>query len=212
MKFIIENNKTLSDLMGSYKAFVFDLDNTLYEEKDFLFAVYAKIDEYLNGKYGVREYSSFLKNTFLSDGRAQLLDKLIAEYSLPAGEKEVLLSMFRNTIAQPSLSLYEGALDLMAALNRKGIQIFILTNGNIEQQKNKIRSINWETLLDHVSVYYANSYEKKPSPKALLALMTDHGLMRDELVFIGDAESDRLCALDAGVRYVPLETLLIEDK
>lgn len=43
---------------------------------------------------------------------------------------------------------------------------------------------------------------RKPAPGMLLRAMADHGVEREETVFVGDMESDRLAAAEAaGVRY-----------
>ena len=66
--------------------------------------------------------------------------------------------------------------------------IFILTNGNIIQQKNKINSINIP-YKSFIKVYYASSKGKKfekPHPYFMNKILFENDIDYNEILFIGD--------------------------
>ena len=71
-------------LLNKYENFIFDLDNTLYDETEYLFRAYQNIAGKLSGKNAKKkaEYFKFLKNTFLKEGRQNLFDKFLINFGL----------------------------------------------------------------------------------------------------------------------------------
>ena len=55
-------------------------------------------------------------------------------------------------------------MDLMTNLRNQGINLYIITNGNPIQQKNKVKHINWHGMVDNITFIYANEYMPKPDP------------------------------------------------
>ena len=85
-------------------------------------------------------------------------------------------------------------------LDRK--KLFIVTNGNPQQQLNKLRQIEWHGLEPYLTCYFAEETLPKPEPDALHLLMKDHNLERRDLLMIENSETDRLCAQATGIDYV----------
>ena len=81
--------------------------------------------------------------------------------------------------------------------------IFILTNGNIKQQKNKINSLDLP-YRNKIKVYYASSKGssfEKPNPYFLNQIKEVSSSNESEIIFIGDSEVDKKTALK-GIRGV----------
>ena len=87
--------------------------------------------------------------------------------------------------------------------NSKGL--FILTNGNVTQQKNKISSLNIP-FKKEIKVYYSSSMGEefeKPNPFFLLKILNDNNFCKEQVIYIGDSEIDEKTASAAGVTFVP---------
>ena len=64
-------------LIEQKKAFVFDLDNTLYPEKDYLFQVYYMVVQFIEYQetYDHQIITKYLIDEFEKNGRAHIFDK-----------------------------------------------------------------------------------------------------------------------------------------
>ena len=62
-------------IMTKYDSYIFDLDNTLYDEKIYLFSAYKEIADYISSETKINSniIFNFLIQTFSSEGRANIL-------------------------------------------------------------------------------------------------------------------------------------------
>ena len=91
-------------------------------------------------------------------------------------------------------------------LDRK--KVFIVTNGNPQQQLNKIKQIEWNGLEPYLICYFAEEILPKPEPDVLHLLMKEHGLQRRDLVMIENSHTDKLCAQTTGIDYVSINDII----
>lgn len=183
-----------------YKLYVFDLDDTLYRETDYLFAAYRRIAEFVaNGDAQRAEaYYRFLCDTFVNEGRTQLFEKFQAQFGL-AVETAQLLDILRHTGCP--LHLYEAMRQQIHTLLQQGKRVAVLTNGNVEQQRQKVHNLRLESVFPEVQICYAALIESKPSPQALQYLMQQNGVDASQTLLIGDSDTDRQTARNAGVDF-----------
>ncbi len=186
-----------------YKALIFDLDNTLYPEKDYLFQVYYMIGQFIEYQetYDHEIITKFLIDEFNLNGRKNLFNKLIEKFELNESYLENFSRLLRTARLPLKLLLFQSMLARLKAAIDDGKLIFILTNGNPEQQLNKIRQIEWNGLEQHIKCYFCNEIASKPAPDAMLKLLNDHQLQKEDVLFIGDAQIDADCASAAGVEF-----------
>lgn len=186
---------------SKYKLVIFDLDNTLYRETDYLFAAYERIGNHLAGGNHVRamEYSHFLCRSFVEEGRKELFQRLIAKYELLTPIDE-LLSILRQT--ECSLELYPQMKQCIASILAQQIEVAVLTNGQVVQQKQKVANLRLQELFPEIQVLYAAEIAPKPSPLAVEQLVHEKGVTKKQTVLIGDSEVDKQTALNAGIEYI----------
>ncbi|MBD1392025.1 HAD family hydrolase [Mucilaginibacter glaciei] len=194
---------TYNDIDPSKKAFIFELDDVLYPKKDYYYQVY-----YL--------FANLLEYTELSDAK-QTTDLMIATYNdkgpiavfnvikqtLGIDEKHRanLEKLLLTTKLPLKLLLYQNILTFLqdVVLDRK--KLFIVTNGDPLMQLNKLRQVEWHGLEGYLICYFANETKAKPETDVIELLMKDHGLERRDLMMVGNSETDRECAENAGVDY-----------
>lgn len=189
--------------LENFEAVVFDLDDTLFDEKTYLFEAYRQIGDLLAARTGspASEIFTFLKESFLLSGRQNLFDRVLAKYYLGSDTKGEMLTILRTLRPSHPLTLYPQAKIYLEKLRADEKKIFILTNGNPDQQLNKISLLAWPFEWPPRSIYLANLLIPKPSSVGLVKILEDHGLRRDTVVFIGDSEVDRETAQNARVRF-----------
>ena len=194
----------MKKVSSKYKLYVFDLDNTLYCEKEYLFAAYRQITTTIaKGNVShAEEYYRFLCDTFEEEGRSQLFQKLQTRFNLQIDMQE-LLDILRNTSCE--LHLFEPMRQQIRDLLRNGKQVAVLTNGNATQQRQKVHNLQLETFFPAMRICYAAEIDSKPSPTALLQLMQICGVKPCETLMIGDEYVDELTAKNAGVAFMKFQ-------
>lgn len=198
------------DLIKTKKAFVFDLDNTIYPEKDYLYQVYYMIGQFIeyHELYDHEKITHFLINEFEKEGRIHLFDKLIERFSLKAEYMDNFLRLMRTARLPLKLILFKEIELLLNHLVREKKQIYILTNGNPEQQLNKITQIEWNGLQHYVRAYFCDEIKRKPAPDSMLKLLNDNLLTPEDSLFIGDSDEDEQCANETKVTFVSVQKVI----
>ena len=184
----------------AYKAYVYDLDDTLYRETDYLYAGYARIAEACTAdKMKQAEYTDYLCRSFVTEGRQGLFQRFQAQYdvTLPI---ETMLSLLRTT--ECALVLFPERKKEIAELLEHGKKIAIITNGNVIQQRQKVHNLRLQEFFPQIDVFYAAETESKPSPSVLISWITKQGLEPTEVLVIGDSETDREMAMRANTGWL----------
>ncbi|MGV0926009.1 HAD family hydrolase [Empedobacter sp. ULE_I145] len=127
------------------KYIIFDLDDTLMYEIDFLKSAYKEISTLVD-----KENQEELYNLMLSKYQKgeNVFDILIENY--PEFSKEILLEVYRNHF--PNVSLNEGADDLLKKIKSKGYKLGLITDGRSVTQRNKLKALKIEDLFDKIIV------------------------------------------------------------
>lgn len=184
-----------------YKLYIFDLDDTLYRETDYLFAAYRRIAHKAADADDTREieYWRYLCNSFMVDGRELLFQRFQSKYSLQMDVAQ-MLSILHHT--ECKLKLFPSARHLVNQLLINNKNVAILTNGNTEQQKQKVINLNIRQIWPQVTIVYAGEIAPKPSPIPIQQLMVQYQTQPSETIFIGDSVTDEQTSLNAGIDYI----------
>lgn len=198
-----------SDINPDKKGFIFELDNVLYPEKDYLLQVYylfANFIEYTETIPSAGELISFMRLSYETHGVVGLFDKVQAAFGIDIKYNQEFERLHRTARLPLKLLMYKNALDLLQeiVINRK--QIFIITNGDPEQQLNKIKQIEWNGLEKYLIVYFANESKPKPETYVLDCMLSKHAILRKDLMIIGASETDREFAFASGIDYIDINS------
>lgn len=196
--------------LHKYKAYIFDLDNTLYPEKDYLYQIYYLIGIYLAERENVdaKAITDFLIKEFENAGRRSLFNKVLQEFKLNMEYLPDLLEIQRKAKLPLKLYLYRDVYEVLKKIEETSASLFILTNGNTDQQLNKIRQLEWLGLDKRIKVYFAAEYAPKPAPDAVVHILTTQNFQREEIIFIGDSIEDESCAKSSGVDFIHISEII----
>jgi len=201
-----------SDIDAHKEAFVFELDNVLYPEKDYLYQVYYLFTAFLEYTelINAKEATSFMVDTYLSEGKEVVFDRLKKKFGIDK-KYQYNFDHLNITAKLPlKLLLDEGMLNLMQDIVIDRKKIFILTNGNPEQQLNKIKQTEWHGLEPYLTCYFANETAPKPETDSIDLLIKNHNLKRRDVLMIGNSDIDRQCADASGIDLIkPIEFLQV---
>jgi len=187
------------------RELIFDLDNTIYKERDFLFLAYQKIANILFKKKE-SEVFDFLTTEFLEKGRNCLFDKLVDEFSIDEIiTVDCCIEVLRNTYCEKCLFAYPW---FYKFLNKAGkdFKLKIITNGNIQQQKNKIQSLDLGVKDNSIEVVFSNSTKPKPSSASYFSLYEVEKFYKP--IYVGDSEIDREFCNNIGINFYDVSKLL----
>jgi len=199
-----------SDIDPRKKAFVFELDNVLYPEKDYIYQVYylfANLLEYTD-LTDAMQTTNLMVNTYTNKGEAAVFDELVTTLNVDEKYRPNLASLMQTAKVPLKLLLYQNMLSLLqdVVLDRK--KLFIVTNGDPQQQLNKIKQMEWHGLEPYLTCYFADEVKPKPEPDVLELLINEHGLERRDIIMIENSETDVLCAQTTGIDYLTVNDFL----
>jgi HAD superfamily hydrolase (TIGR01549 family) len=203
--------ESLSDFY-KYSLFIFDLDNTIYNEEDYLFQAYKAISQKLGGltnRHNKNDLFTLMMEIYRKEGREKLFDKFLAGSGIDSGYLAVCLKILRSFNPEKRIEINPKMEKILRSLVEKQKQIFVLTNGNPEQQRNKIRNILWNGLDEKITFILANEIEPKPSPEGIRHILKLTGIEKDKTILIGDSKVDLDCASRGEIRFVNIADLTI---
>lgn len=200
-----------TDIDSRKKAFVFELDNVLYPEKDYLFQVYYLFASFLEYKelFDAKAITKLMTYTYEHEGSAEVFNRVQQRFKVDE-KYRYNFDLLHLTARLPlKLLLYKDVLSLLQDIVVDRKQIFILTNGNPEQQLNKIKQTEWHGLEKYLTCYFAEEIAPKPEPDAIHYILKNHDLERRDIVMIGNSETDMRCAEASGIDFIYLSPELI---
>ncbi|GAB2692711.1 hypothetical protein GCM10027037_15140 [Mucilaginibacter koreensis] len=195
---------TYNDIDQRKQAFIFELDNVLYPEKDYLFQVYylfASMLEYtelLDAKVLV----NLMTQAYQERGAAAVFDTVQQKFKLEDKYREGFNALMDSVHLPLKLLLYQNMLTLLQDIVVDRKKIFLVTNGKPVQQLNKIKQVEWHHLEPYLTCYFTAETAPKPEPDCIHLLLKEHGLQRRDLLMLGNSTTDELCAEASGIDYV----------
>ena len=198
----------------SYSLYIFDLDNTIYNEEDYLYQAYAAIaDRFadLIPAYDKEQLFFIMKEIFENQGREKLFNKFLTSVNCDNSYLSECIDILRSFVPEKPIEINKYVKSILLDLIKRNKKIFVLTNGNADQQKNKIKHINWKGLDSYMHFVFAEEIEAKPSPAGVLYILKISGIEKNNAVFVGDSETDKVSAVKSGVNYLDINSLLVLD-
>ena len=174
---ILDVEKHLDGISGV----VFDLDDTLYSEKDYVRSGYRAVATLFPM---VDRMEEKLWEVFLRGGKA--IDEVLSMeglYSMVNREKA--LHAYRFHI--PNISLYPGVREMLVRL-KKTRKLGLITDGRPEGQRAKIQALGLDPLLDEIIITdeLGGVEYRKPCEKAFLFMENRMKLPAGEMVYVAD--------------------------
>lgn len=143
----IENILDVRKYVDGLQAIVFDLDDTLYSEKEYVASGYHQISRLFLG----HEQEVFDQLWIAFTEKKNAIDVMLQAQDMYSDEmKEKCLRIYRYQ--QPDIRLYDGVTDLLTELRREGLKLGLLTDGRVEGQWAKIDALGLRDLFDEIIV------------------------------------------------------------
>lgn len=165
---------------------VFDLDDTLYDEKTFAVSGFKAVSRFLSKEYKL-SYSKCLRFMIANENkRGEIFDKLLNDnkiFSKKLLHHCVKVYRYHN----PKIKLYPDAENCLKRF--RDHSIYIVTDGHKNVQLNKLKSLK---LLNHPLIkhcYRTNAYGKlmaKPNRYCFDLIKKRENVFEKDIIYIGD--------------------------
>ena len=170
------------------KVVVFDLDDTLISEKEYIRSGYLHIARIIEDRFAMDkkevfdELMSLFKVSPLNVFN-RLYDKYQIKYS-----KEMILDLVKEYRGHfPDIQFYDDVLPCLSELKRAGIKVGIITDGYAIAQRKKLKAIQANEYFDEIIVTDELGRDYwKPHPKAFELMKEKFRVNFDEMIYVGD--------------------------
>src|SRR5690554_4622228 len=188
------------------KAIIFDLDDTLYYELDYVKSGFRAVSNYISSKYGVSEdeFYQALLNILEKEGRGKTFDFVLESFYLPKSEVKKMLEIYRSHFPE-GIRLYKDAEFILKKIKKDNkYKTGLITDGNSQVQWNKIKSLGLKELVDEIIVTDDFGIDKrKPHSFSYLKMLDVFRIKTGEAIYIGDNPlKDFITARKLGMRTI----------
>jgi putative hydrolase of the HAD superfamily len=169
------------------KAIVFDLDDTLYEEEQFILSGFRQVARHLARRDFVSDgFYAQLYQVYREGIRGNIFDEALARVGL-APEPGLIAEMLQVYRAhKPEIRLYPDALQILEVLSGE-YSLGLLSDGYLNTQQNKIESLGIQDYFQ--AIVFSDEFKRenwKPSPLPYVKTLEILGIHAGEAVYIGD--------------------------
>lgn len=181
------------------KAIIFDMDDTLYGEKEYVRSGYEKIAQVIPQ---VEHAGKKLWKLF--EEKKPAIDELLKQEGLESEEvKKACLHAYRYQ--EPDIHLYPGVEQMLKDLKAQGYLLGIITDGRPEGQRAKIKALGLEALVDQIIVTdeFGGAEYRKPNPLAFETMSEKLGVEYSQMCYVGDnINKDFIAPQQLGMRSI----------
>lgn len=192
------------------KAVIFDLDDTLYDEMQFVRNGFKKVALYISQVYKINRNKAYnLLIRILHDyGRGKVFDLALSRLGLPVNKQVVakLVSVYRYN--NYKLKPFKGTTRALFHLRRKGYKMALLTDGNCRVQRHKVSLLGIGRFFD--CLVYSRQYGiscEKPSQFIYQKCLKKLEVEPYDAIYVGDNPyKDFIGAKKIGMQTIMIKT------
>ncbi|BDH60829.1 HAD superfamily hydrolase [Lysinibacillus sp. PLM2] len=168
------------------KVIVFDMDDTLYDEFEFVKSGFREVAKYLSVNYHLQEEELFqwMWQRLLKSGRGRIFDDLLKENNLfSKGLAKKCVSIYR--LHKPQITLPTQTKGILNKL--KQYPCYLITDGNKTVQYNKVTALGLDKLMKKCYLTYRHGIKNsKPSPYCIQLIQRREKIDPKNIVYVGD--------------------------
>ena len=172
--------------LKNLRVVIFDLDDTLYNELDYVKCAMKNVANYIEDKHNLDRKVIYNRCIELlhNNGRGKIFDTIISENKIDEAASK-LVEIYRNT--KPQIHLYEDAIEYINYLKENQIYTAVITDGCSKVQHNKISALYLESLVDEIIITDDLKNGAKPSTLSYEIILKVFGIdTPKDCIYIGD--------------------------
>lgn len=185
----------MSDPQPAIRAMVFDIDDTLFPERDYVRSGYRAVCERLRRGLGcggstataaIGPMEDWLWGRFLSGRTAGAFDALSERFrlGLSRGRIEELVEVYRNH--RPDIRPY-GEMPFLLGRLRESFLLGLLSDGYLPAQRHKLQALGLERFFDAMAFTRELGRDAwQPSPRGFEVMREKLGVPHEACAFVAD--------------------------
>ncbi len=168
------------------QCIVFDLDDTLYLERDYVRSGFLAAGALVDARFGSRGFSDAAWALFLEGMRGDIFNRALDSIGIPAPPSLIqeLIDAYRSH--HPDIALAEDVPQCMNELYSK-YHLALISDGPVLSQENKARALQLDRWIG--PNFFTGSWGEKfykPHPRAFLAVQDHTGCRSNECMYVAD--------------------------
>ena len=170
------------------KVVIFDLDDTLISEFEYICSGYSHIAGILSARLSLASDSIYsdLMNLFLQDSKC-VFDRFFLAHKIKYSNEDIMELVDEYRSHQPIIHFYNDVLPCIDAIKSMGIKVAIITDGYEKAQRQKVKSLEAERYFDEIILTDELGREFwKPSPKAFEIISEKFDVSYEKMIYVGD--------------------------
>lgn len=172
--------------MYRWRAIIFDLDDTLYPERDYVLSGFRAVAAWAEARLAIPAAEGYaaLAHLFANGVRGNTFNEWLAIYQQPVGLVPELVTVYREHA--PELHPFPGIPELLDAL-RLHCLLGLLGDGYLDVQRKKLAALGLAHRFD--AIVFTDEFGRdawKPDPRAFLTIIERLGVHATEAVYVGD--------------------------
>jgi len=172
----------------SIKAIVFDLDDTLYDEKDYVYSGFKAVDRWMRQQYKVAGFFETAAFLFESGLRELIFNRTLDELKVIYNGATIREMVDCYRTHQPRIRLFADARWVINHV-RDDIILGLITDGHLIAQNQKVAALKLAELGKFQEIIMSDQWGKaawKPNVKPYVEMKRRLALEHRECVYIGD--------------------------
>jgi putative hydrolase of the HAD superfamily len=166
---------------------VFDLDDTLYDEKKFVYSGFTEVANWISmmSNNSSIQIFDYMVNDLAVNGRGTVFNNALEKY-FQKNVKNIRKCVSIYRLHKPNIKLDTDVVELLLEL-RNNYKLYIVTDGNKIVQNNKIKSLDVEKYIEKAFITYRYGLKaSKPSLKCFEIIKNLEKVNWIDLVYIAD--------------------------
>jgi len=166
--------------------YIFDLDDTLYDERQYVESGLGAVAAFVEKRWGVEKHSGIEELIALLDknGRGRIFNDYLANHGIAANKKNVRACVSAYRLHQPTLTMPDNHLTLLENLPKP---LYLVTDGNKVVQGKKVDALNIAHYFKRVFVTHRFGVKHaKPSTYCFEKIKQTEQCQWHDMVYIGD--------------------------
>lgn len=173
--------------MPTIKAVIFDLDDTLYPERDYAFSGFAAVASAFQEQLGdPSQTAAQLEALFETEHRPRVFNALLRQRGMPEDTQVSadMIEIYRRHI--PKIALYPDA-DAALTRLRANYKLGLISDGRVVTQTLKLEALRLRPRFDEIIITSELGPDRqKPHPLAFERMAETLGIEHVECVYIAD--------------------------
>jgi putative hydrolase of the HAD superfamily len=187
--------------VSKWQAIVFDLDDTLYPERNYVLSGFHAVAEWGEAHLGIPASQGMieLRKYFDAGVRGKIFNHWLESHQLPIPVwVDPLVQVYRNH--KPTIRPFDGVPELLEALHAQ-YRLGLVSDGYLAGQERKLEALGLESLFD--AIVFSDAWGReawKPSPIPFWTILQQLGTTPTCTMYVADnALKDFVGARQAGM-------------